>query len=116
MTQAQVIDASPGRVNIKGLVQGDSLQRTITIKDGDYSAYTFAAKVELNDGTTSAFTVGTPAYASPDTSVVITLPAATTATFDVGDVLDWDLQWTDPDGLVRTLARGKIRVLEQVTT
>lgn len=112
----QVIDASPAKVNIKGLVQGDSLRRTITLKDGDYSAYTFAAKVELSDGSTAAFTIGTATYAAPDTSFTITLPAATTVTFDAGDVLDWDLQWTDDDGLIRTLVRGKIRVLEQVTT
>ena len=112
---AQTINASPARVNVKGLVLGDSLVREIVVRGGNYSTYTFASKVRLSDGTTKSFSIGTPTFDGTDTRVVITLAATDSVALTAGAGHDWDVQWTDGDGKIRTLIRGVIRTFSQVT-
>lgn len=99
------------------VVQGDDFVDTYTITENaaelDMSAYTLAATV--NSSALPApvpMTVDTTDAASG--IVVVSLTDTQTSALTVG-LHDWDFQWTDNDGKIRTVLAGTFKVIPQVT-
>lgn len=99
------------------LTQGDTFKETFIFRgaDGDLlplAGYAFASQVrETASGTAIAsFTI----TVDTDTSTVVR-SLGTAVTTDLLGRYVQDLQWTDPDGDIRTLISGKFEVVAEVT-
>jgi hypothetical protein len=109
------LDASPHIVNIVGVVVGDDFIRTIRLHDVDFSGYTFDSDIDDN-GTIRAVTISNIAFSSPDTTFVFKIDKTVTTELSPGSDYEYDIQWTDPSGNVRTMWQGTISTLPEVTT
>lgn len=111
--------AKPGTYS-PTFVQGDDWRAELTIDDAngdplDMTGYTFLAQARTKAKSASvafSFTVDTTSAASG----VLVLEVADTVTVDVNPgTYEWDLQWTDGDGKIRTILRGVVTVLAEVS-
>lgn len=97
-------------------VQGDDFSMVVDV-EGDRSADAFAASLRrLRGQTATAFTITVGSYDSGDdtTPVTVEMPDTTTEDLSPGEHL-WDLEWTEAGGSVRTLLRGTVTVVDDVT-
>ena len=99
------------------MVQGDSLRETFVFRDGDGSlldlaGYTFASQVRQTAAGTAVATFDITVDVGA-ASVVRSLGTAVTAGLEGRFVHDF--QWTEPDGLRRTLLGGGFTVVAEVT-
>jgi hypothetical protein len=99
------------------LVQGNDFEMVINV-EGDISAYSFAAALKPQRGTTTTtFTdaVGSYNAGTDSTPVTLTLTDAQTDALEAGFYY-WDGKWTTGGGLERTIVRGALEVVRRVTT
>ena len=109
-------DYSAAPYNVK-MVQGDDLVETFVFRDADgdlldLGSYTFASQVRQTaaGSAIASFTITVDTNTS---TVVRSLGTAVTAGL-LGTYVQ-DMQWTDPDGDIRTLISGKLEVVAEVT-
>ena len=109
-------DYSPAPYDVR-MTRGDDLTETFVFRDTDGSlldlgGYAFASQVRQTAAgsavATFAITINTN-----ESKVVRSLGTAVTA--DLLGRYVHDMQWTDPDGDVRTLIGGRFEVLAEVT-
>jgi hypothetical protein len=102
------------------IVRGDDVEETfaMTGSDGlplDLSDYTFQSQVRVSPAPDGEI-LGTFTCTKNVTEATVTrtLPRAATTDIEPGTYLH-DLQWTDPQGRIRTLFSGKFKVVPEVT-
>jgi len=116
----------------RAVMQGDDYELTVTVNGDHYTGvdfsvagWVFAAAMRPgfpSSGSTPlegevAFDVAVDDSTVGTAVVTLTMPAASTAGLAHRPApWRWDLQVTDPDGVVLTLLRGRVVVLPQVTT
>lgn len=100
------------------LVQGDDFEMVVDV-EGDRSADDFDAACRPARSTSggATFTTAVGSYNAGDDSTPVSITMANTDTddLDAGRYL-WDLQWTEAGGDIRTIARGGLTVVGDVTT
>lgn len=106
------------------VVVGDSIQFSIRVEAVDLRDYTLEATARRGYGVTPvlwSITSGSGiavAWDGDDSIVTLTVAAAQTADLPTGnDAVGavWDFRWTDPDGIVRTILSGPLRVYRSVS-
>lgn len=104
------IGALPARINLD-LYQGDDFTFTVTVTGLSLTGAAAAAEIRRQPGTVlAAFTATVDETLG---TISLFLPAAATAALDP-DPAVWDLQVTT-GGRVRTLVRGAVQIVAQVT-
>jgi hypothetical protein len=109
-------DYSGAPYNVK-MTQGDDLIETFIFRDSDgelldLGSYTFASQVRQT-AAGSAIASFTIAVDTNTSTVVRSLGTAVTSGL-LGKYVH-DMQWTDPDGDIRTLISGNLEVVAEVT-
>jgi hypothetical protein len=98
------------------IYQGDSYVAYVTVAGGDDIIAGYAARAQIRtdvaDAASAVVVEMDTVVASPN--VTISIPPDKTATL-TDDSYVWDLQVTSPAGVVTTLLRGNVEVLQEVT-
>ena len=97
------------------IYQGDDYAAVVTV-DGidDLAGFTAQAQIRLGPADTNPQVVVEIGVAmTPPNTINLTIPAATTA--QLSGAYAWDLQVTDPGGVVSTLLAGNVAVTREVT-
>ena len=104
----------PGAYNIE-LYRGDDWAMRVQVKNGDGQPVDltgWAAQAQVrHDRNTTDITHTFTTTVAPD-GITLTVTPADFATLTPGE---WDLETVDPDGLVRTLLSGAVRIHRDVT-
>jgi len=103
------------------IYQGDDFYQAVAFtQDGavfDVTGWTFAAQVRAGPADTATAVLATLActiYDGPGGLIEMRIPHAQTASLTAGKAV-WDLQGTDPGGLITTFLAGDVTVTAEIT-